>query len=127
MSQRQIRNVAIPARSSPCWPSCRAGDDTRDVFGGPTNTPGTLQLLALMLVFAGVALTYDLLFGFTGLLSFGHALYFAIGVYVAAIAMTKWHWSFAEAVLLTAAVGFVLPARARLRAASASAGSRSRW
>ena len=47
-------------------------------------------LLALCLVFAGVALTYDLLFGFTGLLSFGHALYFALGVYVMAIALTKW-------------------------------------
>ena len=35
---------------------------------------------------------YDLLFGFTGLLSFGHALYFAFGVYVTAIALTKWEW-----------------------------------
>ena len=64
------------------------------VFGGGLNTPGTLQLLALCLLFGGLALSYDLLFGFTGLLSFGHALYFAVGVYVAAIAMTRWHWSF---------------------------------
>jgi len=41
------------------------------IFNGPLDSPGTLQLLALCLVFAGVALTYDLLFGFTGLLSFG--------------------------------------------------------
>jgi branched-chain amino acid transport system permease protein len=79
------------------------------IFSGKLNTPGTLQLLALMLVFAGLAFTYDLLFGFTGLLSFGHALYFAVGVYVAAIAMTWWHWSFWPAVLFTAAVGIVLP------------------
>lgn len=79
------------------------------VFTGPLDSPGTLQLLALCLVFAGVALTYDLLFGFTGLLSFGHALYFAVGVYVADIAMTKWHWSFWEAIGLTALVGLVLP------------------
>ena len=39
-------------------------------------------------------MSYDLLFGFTGLLSFGHALYFAVGVYIAAIAMTRWHWDF---------------------------------
>ena len=64
------------------------------VFQGAVNTPGTLQLLALCLVFGGLALTYDLLFGFTGLLSFGHALYFAVGVYVVAIAITQWHWSF---------------------------------
>jgi len=79
------------------------------VFNGPLNSPGTLQLLALCLVFAGVALTYDLLFGFTGLLSFGHALYFAVGVYVADVAMTKWHWSLAASLALTAAVGLVLP------------------
>ncbi len=48
-----------------------------------STRPGTLQLLALCLLFGGLALTYDLLFGFTGLLSFGHALYFAVGVYLA--------------------------------------------
>jgi len=58
------------------------------VFADALNTPGTLQLLALCLLFAGLALTYDLLFGFTGLLSFGHALYFAVGVYVCDIAIT---------------------------------------
>ena len=56
------------------------------VFSGPLDSPGTLGLLALCLLFAGVALTYDLLFGFTGLLSFGHALYFALGVYLTTIA-----------------------------------------
>ena len=78
------------------------------VFGGGLNTPGTLQLLALCLLFGGLALSYDLLFGFTGLLSFGHALYFAVGVYVAAIAMTRWHWTFWQAILFTALVGFVV-------------------
>ncbi|MBA3245451.1 MAG: branched-chain amino acid ABC transporter permease, partial [Actinobacteria bacterium] len=38
------------------------------VFAGPLDSPGTLGLLALCLLFAGIALTYDLLFGFTGLL-----------------------------------------------------------
>ncbi len=79
------------------------------LFGGPLSSPGTLQLLALMLVFAGVALTYDILFGFTGLLSFGHALYFAVGVYISAIAMTKWHWDFWPALGFTALVGFLVP------------------
>ena len=68
------------------------------VFKSTINMPGTLQLLALCLVFGGLAMTYDLLFGFTGLLSFGHALYFAVGVYLVAIALTKWHWTFAEAI-----------------------------
>lgn len=83
---------------------------THGVLPGPLNSPGTLQLLALCLVFAGIALTYDLLFGFTGLLSFGHALYFAVGVYVADIAMTRWHWSIWAAIAFTGLVGAILPA-----------------
>ena len=79
------------------------------VFSGALDSPGTLGLLALCLVFAGVALTYDLLFGFTGLLSFGHALYFALGVYLMAIALTKWELPLWQAFALTAAVGIGVP------------------
>ena len=80
------------------------------VFNGPLSSPGTLQLLALCLVFGGVAMTYDLLFGTTGLLSFGHALYFALGVYLPAIALTKWEWGLWQSLGLTAAIALVLPA-----------------
>jgi branched-chain amino acid transport system permease protein len=83
--------------------------DTHGIFSSELNSPGTLQLLGLMLVFGGVALTYDLLFGFTGLLSFGHALYFAVGVYLTAIATTKWDWSLPQALGFTALVGILLP------------------
>jgi branched-chain amino acid transport system permease protein len=79
------------------------------VFNGAINTPGTLQLLALCLVFGGAAMSYDLLFGYTGLLSFGHALYFAVGVYITAIAITRWHWSFVAAIAFTALIGVLLP------------------
>ncbi len=79
------------------------------LFGGPLDSPGTLQVLALCLVFAGVALSYDLLFGFTGLLSFGHALYFALGVYVPAIALTEWEWSLPAALALLAVVALAIP------------------
>jgi branched-chain amino acid transport system permease protein len=87
----------------------RIGADIPKLFNGPINSPGTLQLLATCLVFGGLALTYDLLFGFTGLLSFGHALYFAVGVYLPAIAMTKWDWGFWPSLALTAAFGLALP------------------
>jgi branched-chain amino acid transport system permease protein len=79
------------------------------LFGGPLDSPGTLGLLALCLVFAGVALTYDLLFGFTGLLSFGHALYFAIGVYLTTIALTKWEWGLVPTLLVVVGVGILVP------------------
>lgn len=79
------------------------------VFRGPLDSPGTLNLLALMLVFGGLALTYDILFGFTGLLSFGHALYFALGVYATTIAVTHFGLSLLTAVLITVALGLVVP------------------
>jgi branched-chain amino acid transport system permease protein len=79
------------------------------LFGGPLDSPGTLGLLALCLVFAGVALTYDLLFGFTGLLSFGHALYFALGVYLTTIALTKWEWGLAQTLVVVVGVGILVP------------------
>jgi branched-chain amino acid transport system permease protein len=83
--------------------------DTHGVFSSELNSPGTLGLLSLMLVLGGVALTYDLLFGFTGLLSFGHALYFALGVYLTAIAMARWDWSLPAALAFTAVAGLVVP------------------
>ncbi|GAA3646018.1 branched-chain amino acid ABC transporter permease [Streptomyces chitinivorans] len=59
------------------------------LLDGPVNSPGSLQLLALCLVFGGLALGYDLMFGRTGLLSFGHALYVAGGAYGTQLAMTE--------------------------------------
>ncbi len=79
------------------------------VFEGALNAPGTLNLLGLCFVFGALALTYDLVFGYVGLLSFGHALYFATGVYVTAIALTRWHWSLPAALALTAVVSLLLP------------------
>jgi branched-chain amino acid transport system permease protein len=79
------------------------------MFSSPLNRPGTLQLLALCLTFAGVALSYNLLFGYTGLLSFGHALYFSAGIYVTDILLSRYHWALPAALLATAAVGLLLP------------------
>lgn len=51
------------------------------ILPGATYTPGTLALLSLCLVFAALALSYNLLLGTAGMLSFGHALYFGAGAY----------------------------------------------
>jgi branched-chain amino acid transport system permease protein len=83
--------------------------DVPIVFGGPLDSPGTLTLLALCLVFGGVAMTYDLLFGHTGLLSFGHALPFALGVYVMAIALTKWELGLWGSLGVVLVAGLLVP------------------
>ncbi|HEY7225119.1 MAG TPA: branched-chain amino acid ABC transporter permease [Micromonosporaceae bacterium] len=62
------------------------------LFDGPLNSPGSLQVLAICLVFGALALGYDLLFGRTGLLSFGHALYFAAGGYGMVILVNRTDW-----------------------------------
>ncbi len=47
------------------------------------------SLASEMLIFAIFALGYDIVFGYTGLLSFGHAMFFGIGAYCTAIILIK--------------------------------------
>jgi branched-chain amino acid transport system permease protein len=78
------------------------------LFDQPIDSPGTLALLAACLLYGALALTYDIQFGYTGLLSFGHTLYIALGVYLSNIAITDWHWNFWPSILFTMAVAFAL-------------------
>ncbi len=56
---------------------------------GATYTPGTMHLIALCMIYAAVALTYHLVYGVAGMLSFGHALYFAAGAYGLAVVLQR--------------------------------------
>lgn len=51
------------------------------ILPGATYTAGTLQLLAYAMLISALALSYRIIFGVGGMLSFGHALYFAAGAY----------------------------------------------
>jgi len=84
--------------------------DIPGVFDGPLNSPGTLQLLALCLLYGGLAGGYDLLFGQAGLLSFGHALYVAAGVYGVDILVVHSGLPLVPAVVLAVAGGALLAA-----------------
>lgn len=59
------------------------------VLPGPTYTPGTLQILAYAFLIAALALSYHLVFGVAGMLSFGHALFFGAGAYGLAIILRR--------------------------------------
>ena len=78
------------------------------VLPGPTYLPGTLQLLALSLLFASLALSYHLLFGSAGLLSFGHALYFAVGAYGLGILLKNTDLALIPAMGITLAIVVVV-------------------
>lgn len=80
------------------------------IFDGPFHSPGTLQLLTLCLIFAALAQTYDLLFGHTGLMSFGHALYFACGAYGTAILTSRAGWPLWTAALAAITLAATLSA-----------------
>ncbi|PYP37436.1 MAG: branched-chain amino acid ABC transporter permease [Gemmatimonadetes bacterium] len=60
-----------------------------------------VQLLNLFLIGALFALSFNLLFGYTGLLSFGQAAFFGVGAYSLALLMKKAGFSFAAAFLLS--------------------------
>ena len=85
------------------------------VFPGPTYTPGTLQLLAYAMLIAALSLSYRMIFGVAGMLSFGHALFFAAGAYGLAIALDALAPSrmpssviFVSAILITVVFAFLL-------------------
>ncbi|MFF0223779.1 branched-chain amino acid ABC transporter permease [Streptomyces sp. NPDC004629] len=78
------------------------------LLDGPVGSPGSLQLLALCLLFGALATGYDLLLGRTGLLSFGHALYFAAGSYATNTMMQEAGLSFGLSAVLGLVFGIAL-------------------
>ncbi len=91
--------------------------DIPGVLPGPTYTPGTLQLLAYAMLIAALALSYRMMFGLAGMLSFGHALFFAAGAYglgmtLNAFAPADWPSGliFAASIGITLVFGIVLAA-----------------
>ena len=78
------------------------------VFDGPLNRAGNLQLLAVGFAFGIAALSYNILFGYTGILSFGHALFFGAGVYLPVIAIRRLHLALAPALLFGLIVTLLL-------------------
>lgn len=77
-----------------------------------------IQGLAIeIFILALYALSYDLIFGFTGLLSFGHAMFFAVGAYLTGILIKSFglslgatfFWLLVAGVIQALLFGMVLP------------------
>ena len=62
------------------------------------------SLASEMLIFAIFALGFDIVFGYTGLLSFGHAMFFGIGAYGTALVLIKLIPSLFAGLLVSAAL-----------------------
>ncbi|NLE97723.1 MAG: branched-chain amino acid ABC transporter permease [Propionibacterium sp.] len=72
---------------------------------GPTYTPGSLHLMAYIMLMVSLALSYHMIFGLAGMLSFGHALYFGIGVYGLGIVLQRTDIPLLPAALIVLVIG----------------------
>jgi branched-chain amino acid transport system permease protein len=66
--------------------------------------------MARIMVLASYAIGYNLLFGYTGLLSLGHALFFAAGLYGAGLTMSQFGLSVGPALVIGVAAGVLIGA-----------------
>src|SRR5258705_5696864 len=75
-------------------------------IGAALNDTFYLRLATEALIFAGLALSVDILLGYTGLLSLGQALYFGLGAYVSALVLKQVpsFWAAMAAVLFTSLI-----------------------
>src|SRR5512147_703833 len=72
------------------------------------GTPKFWQgMLAQVFILAVFAMSYDLLMGFTGILSFGHAMFFGTGAYVAGILLKHEGWPLEQVVLAVIGVALI--------------------
>ena len=76
-------------------------------------------LATQVLIFGLFALGFNLLYGYTGLLSFGHAAYYGLGAYGTGIALAK--LKVASLWLARSAPGSLLAGRGRARSSASSA------
>jgi branched-chain amino acid transport system permease protein len=65
---------------------------------GPVNNPGSLQVLGTVLAVTGLAVSFDVLMGYTGLVSFGHGMFFALGSYSFVLLLANTPLNFPEAI-----------------------------
>jgi branched-chain amino acid transport system permease protein len=65
---------------------------------------GYHALLTEMVIFAVFAIGFNLLLGYTGILSFGHAAYFGLAGYTMGLILVHWHWPLLAAMLAGVAV-----------------------
>ena len=95
-----------------------AGDTPAQVLMDDSGQSKFIQGLGLeIFILALYALSYDLIFGFTGLLSFGHAMFFAVGAYLSGILIKNFDlslgatfgWIVVAGILQAFLFGMVLP------------------
>lgn len=60
------------------------------VFPLVFDSRSTMIMVSQMFILGVFAMSYDILLGYTGIISFGHAMFFGLGSYATAIMMKQW-------------------------------------
>lgn len=82
------------------------GQPLGEVLANSTGQSKFVQgLMIEIFILAMFAISYDLVFGITGLLSLGHAMFFGVGAYVTGIMLKSFGWGLLPTVGLVVVVG----------------------
>jgi branched-chain amino acid transport system permease protein len=77
------------------------------VFGSEMESHH-LSIMISIVILSIIGISYDLLFGYTGLLSFGHAAFFGVGAYVPVYLFNETDMAFGPTILVVLTVGVLL-------------------
>jgi branched-chain amino acid transport system permease protein len=84
------------------------GQPLEQILANRAGTSKFLQGLAIeVFILAVYALSYDLLLGITGLLSFGHAMFFGVGAYLTGIMIKSFGWDLLPTILVVVVAGVI--------------------
>jgi len=84
------------------------GQSVADVFASEAGNAKFVQgLLIEIFILAVFAISYDLVLGITGLLSFGHAMFFGVGAYLTGIMLKSFGWGLLPTLGLVVLAGVV--------------------
>jgi branched-chain amino acid transport system permease protein len=84
------------------------GDSINDVLSNESGNSKFIQgLLIEVFILAVFAISYDLVLGITGLLSFGHAMFFAVGAYLTGILLKSFGWALLPTIVAVIVAGVI--------------------
>jgi len=105
---RGLAIIALLLALLPFFVAAVEGQSLASVFANQAGVSKFVQGLAIeIFILAVYALSYDLIFGITGLLSFGHAMFFAVGAYLTGVMLKSFGWSFWATLGLVIVAGVV--------------------
>ena len=84
------------------------GQSPGSVLANETGNARFMQGLMIEIFILGIfAISYDLVLGITGLLSFGHAMFFAVGAYTTGIMLRSFGWGIFTTLIAVIVAGFL--------------------